>query len=108
MLSENVHPNKFILIPRMKTMKGGNEITLRNNCPPVTFPLEYILAMIMPTVDKATNVPGRSTIIKVFKPSSPYRACMTGMPTKDVLPKPAVMIKHPVRAFDQPKYFPKK
>ncbi len=45
-------------------------------------------------------------MIAVFNPSLPNKASTTGNPTKEVFPKPAVMIKQPVNFLDQPKCFP--
>ena len=74
----------------------------------VFFWFEYKVAVKIPNVEKATNVPGRSTMIKVFNPSSPNKACMIGIPTNEVFPKPAVKIKQPINFLDQPNTFPNK
>ena len=63
------------------------------------------MATKIPTVERATN-PGWSTNITVFKPSSPYIAWIKGMPTKEVFPKPAHIIKAPIKEDFQPKIFP--
>lgn len=64
------------------------------------------MATKIPTVESATKL-GWSTNITVFMPSSPYIACIIGIPTKEVFPKPAHIIKAPITEYFQPKNFPR-
>lgn len=60
----------------------------------------------MPTVESAIKL-GWSTNINVFSPSSPYSACITGMPTNEVLLNPAHIISAPMTEYFQLRIFPK-
>src|SRR5690606_8728913 len=95
------------ITPKTKAIKGGKStifFTTDSDC----CLLEYIPATRIPKVESTMSVPGRSTIIKVLSPSFPKRASITGIPTKEVFPKPPVIIRHPMSFLLQPSCFPNK
>ena len=61
----------FMATAIVKAMNGGNNKILAAICFGLAPPFAKIAAVIKPSVAITTKVPGWSTIIAVFKPSSP-------------------------------------
>ena len=93
----------FMPKPIKKKINGGNDIIFFPTVFKSVVFLEYIVATQTATVVSTTKLPGWSTTIAVFNPSSLKKASTIGNPTKAVFPKPEVKIKHPVKLSDHPK-----